>query len=127
MVVNGILTAQKTIHNIGSVKTVGVEAYWDQGCTDLVISINWGKIEPAASRKVIVYLRNEGNSPITLSLTTKSWSPSQASTYITLSWNYTGSSIQPNEFKPVTLSLTISQSITGITSFGFDIVITGEG
>ena len=123
----GILTAQKTIPSVGTVKTVNVGAYWDETCTDPVVSINWGMIEPASSRNVVVYLKNEGNTPITLSLRTEGWSPPEASTYLTLSWDYTGSEIPPTEFKPTTLILTISESITGITSFSFDIIITGEG
>jgi len=107
-----------------TVETVGVGVYWDSGCSNRVSSIDWGTAEVGSVKTVTVYIRNEGNAAITLSINTTNWSPSTASKYISLSWNYDGQPIDPNQVIQVTLTLSVSSSITGISSFSFDIMIT---
>jgi len=126
-VVYAVSTYQKTIYSTGTVKVVGVGAYWDANCTDTVISIDWGTIEPGTFKTAAIYLKNEGNSPITLSLNSSNWSPSVAEGYMSLIWNYTGENLQPYQALPITLTLTVAQNITGITTFSFDIIIKGTG
>ena len=112
---------------IGIVKTVGVGAFRDINCTSRVTEINWGLVEPGYHVNATIYLRNEGNVPITLSLETENWSPSNASNYITLSWDYAGPTVDPGAVMKVNLTLAVSSDVTGITNFTFDIVITGIG
>jgi hypothetical protein len=81
-------------------------------------------VEPGAVKNVTVYIRNEGNAPITLSLQTSNWNPSNVADYISLSWNYNGQTINANQVIAVTLSLSISSNIQGITLFSFDIIIS---
>ena len=125
--IGGVVTKSVTLPNVGSVTGVGVGVYWDSGCSKVVSSIDWGVIQPGSTKDVVVYVRNEGNVAVTLAVQTKNWNPSTAPTYITFSWNYGGQSISPNGVIPVTLRLTVSSSIQGITSFSFDIVITASG
>jgi hypothetical protein len=117
----------RTISNVGSVKAIGVGVYWDPNCTDVVSAFDWGILEPGSTKNVTVCIRNEGNFVISLSLTTSNWSPSNASNYITLSWDYDGRSINPSEVVKVIFTLAVSASIEGITSFSFDITIIGNG
>jgi hypothetical protein len=56
---------------------------------------------------------------------TSNWSPSGADNYLDFDWNYGGQSINPNNAIQVTFTLTVSASIEGITTFGFDITIVG--
>ncbi len=74
-----------------------------------------------------IYLRNEGNAPITFTLDTENWSPSNASAYITLSWDYASQTVDPGTVVKINLTLAVSSNVTGITNFTFDIVITGIG
>jgi len=112
------------ISNTGSVKTVGVGVYWDSGLTNKVSSIDWGMLEPGSNVTKTVYIRNEGNAAATLSMATSNWNPSNTSNYLTLTWNYSGQTLNVNEAVQVKLTLTASSSIAGITSFSFDITIT---
>lgn len=111
----------------GEIITVGVTAYMDGGCTEPVSDINWGKILPGLTETNTIYLRNEGNSGITLSLHTTNWIPTTAEYYMTLSWDYTGQTIAPQQVVEITLTLTINQGISDIETFGFDIQIIGIG
>jgi len=117
----------RTVSNAGSVTTIGVGVYWDNGCTDPVSSIDWGTLEPGATENVACYIRNEGNSVSTLSMTTSNWSPSDASSYMSLSWDYGGQSINVDEVIQVTFTLSVDAGIEGITNFSFDITIVGSG
>jgi hypothetical protein len=127
VVVYGLMSASVYLQSVGTVKALGVGVYWDSGCSQTVSSIDWGLAEPGAVKNVTVYMRNEDNAPITLSLQTANWNPPNAADYISLSWNYNGEMIDLNQVIGVTLSLSISSSITGITSFSFDIIISAVG
>lgn len=107
-----------------NVRTVGVEAYSDLNCTKPVLEINWEKFDPGQTKTIIIYLKSTSNTNTTLTLTTSNWSPQNASKYITLSWSYKNTTIQPQEVLEVQFTLHVAYSITGITDFSFDIIIT---
>lgn len=122
----GLLMAYQRVPNSGNVKTVGVGVYWDNACTNNVTSIDWGFLEPGATVNKTVYIKNEGNTPMVLNMTTDNWNPASASENITLSWNREGYVL--NTTAPVVqaiLTLSVSSNISGVTSFSFDIIITG--
>jgi hypothetical protein len=125
--VAALLTSETRIPSVGTVKTVGVGAFWDINCTSRVTEIDWGLVEPGYHVNATIFHRNEGNAPITLSLHTENWNPSNASGYITLRWDYTGQTVDPGAVMKTTLTLAVSSNVTGITSFTFDILITGIG
>lgn len=125
--VAALLTSETTVPSVGTVKTVGVRAFWDVNYTSIVTEIDWGLVEPGYQVNATIYLRNEGNAPITLSLHTENWNPSNASNYITLGWDYTNQTVDPGTVNNVNLILVVSSNVTGITNFSFDIIITGFG
>jgi hypothetical protein len=117
----------ETVSNVGSLKTIGIGAYWDENLTSRVDEIDWGLLEPGDQKSFSIYLHNEGNSAVTLSESTSNWNPSAAATYLTLSWDYNGQTIEADKNLQVTLTLSVSASITGISNFGFDIIVVGTG
>jgi hypothetical protein len=116
-----------TLHSTGTVKGIGVGIYWDSGCTSRATSIDWGLAEPGTIQNKTVYIKNEGNANVTLTLQTSNWSPTSATTCISLGWTYNNQTILVNQVIQVILRLTIASNITGITSFSFDIVISSVG
>ncbi|UCE28637.1 MAG: hypothetical protein JSV85_05000 [Candidatus Bathyarchaeota archaeon] len=124
--VMGTLLGRVTLPNSGNIKAMGVGVYWDSDCSDVVTSIDWGTVEPGSTNSVTVYVKNEGNAAETLSSETENWSPPGTSTYMSLTWDYGGQIIDVGGVVQVTLSLSVSETIDGITNFGFDIVITGS-
>ena len=121
------IQANRTISNAGAVKAIGVGVYWNSNGTNMVTSINWGTLEPDSSTNRTCYIQNVGNSPSTLSMNTSNWNPTNASNYISLNWDYSGQLVNPDELIPVIFTLSISDSVEGITSFSFDIIIVGSG
>ena len=126
--IRALLMSSMSVPSVGTVKAIGVGVYWDSGCTTPVSSIGWGMIEPNETKTSDpVYIRNEGNADVTLSMETTNWDPSAASGYITLGWDYAGGVISPDGVVQVTFTLSVSSNIEGITSFSFDIIIVGTG
>jgi len=119
-----LLGSSWTISNNGNVKAVGVCVYWESGCVNEVSSINWGYLEPGATHDVTVFVANEGNVPVTLSMTTDNWNPG-AATYITVSWNREGYVLDAGAVAETVITLSVSDEISDVTSFSFDIAIVG--
>lgn len=112
------------LHNVGLVKS-NIGVYWDKQGTKEVTKIDWGVLNPGGEKSVVVYLENAKNTTMSVYFQTVNWSPSQASLYISLSWNSTGY-VLANMIVPVSLTLKVKPEITGVSSFSFDIIITGE-
>jgi len=126
-IVGGQLIRTTQLGSSGLVKVIGVGVYWDSSCSQAVYSIDWGMVEPGSQKNTSVYIRNEGNTNITLSLTTENWNPENASNYMTLTWDYDNRTLIPNQVIHVTLTLSIRDDVDGVESFSFTIVIIGTG
>jgi len=125
--VTALLTAQKTISGTGSIQTVGVGVYWDQQCTNATSSLNFGLMAPGSSKNFTLYVKNTGNSVLTLSMTTRNWNPTNASNYMSLSWNREGQQIDPGQVRGFVITLSVAANVQGISSFSFETVISGTG
>lgn len=127
MAVTGAITSSLTIGNTGKLKAINVEVYQDSSCTQVLSQIDWGSLEPNAVINKIVYVKNTGNTQMTLHLSSSNWNPVEASNYITLSWNKENTSVAPGSIVTASLKLAISSSISEISTFNFNIVIQGSG
>lgn len=112
------------IRGSGRIITVGLEAYADAGATQPVSEIDWGEISPGGTAVATLYLKSTSSVPVTLSFGLENWSPAAAADYMTVDWDYDGSTLQPGEVRGVRFTLRVSGSISGITNFEFDLVIT---
>ncbi len=121
----GALVARRMISNVGNVKAVGVGVYSDSSCTIPITSIDWGFLEPGSSRQLTIYVKNEGNVPIKLSMEVGNWNPPSTSNYLTLSWDRQDHVLNSSSCVSAVLTLSVSQDISGVTNFSFDIIIIG--
>jgi hypothetical protein len=123
---DGYLDATSIVEEIAPPSaTVGV--YNEGECLIEVGSINWGDIEPGDSSNITVYVKNLGQTSVTLQLDSQNWSPSEAQNYLTLDWNYDGSILDPEAVQPIQIILTVSPNIIDITNFSFEIIIISQG
>ena len=111
----------------GTITAVNVGVYADSACTQNLTSISWGSVEPGESVNRIVYVKNTGNAPVTLSMVTSGWNPAVAYGPISIVWDREGVSLSPGLSISATLALSVSPSVSGITDFGVNIVVTGSG
>jgi hypothetical protein len=123
------------VPSLGTMKTIGVEAYWDPNRENKTETIDWGTIWPGSSKNVMIYIRSVSNFKATLNLNTTNWNPANISDYISLSWSYNGTPLDPSETIQVTLTLSASSSdsfvqyliANDVKDFSFDIVIVASG
>lgn len=120
------LGSSKTAAHASDVKGFGAGIYWDQACTNRTLAFEWGSIGAGSNSNFTVYIKNEGTSAASLCLETMSWSPSVSSEYIFLAWNYSGQVLKVGEELPIELTLTVAPTISGITTFGFNSLVTAE-
>jgi hypothetical protein len=122
-----VVTGYVSLHNTVTIKGVGVGIYTNSSCTQRLTSVDWGLAENGTVKNMTAYIRNEGNTPVTLTMQTTNWNPSNASQYISVTWNYAGQSIGVNNGVSVVLFLSIAPNIQGISVFSFDITIYASG
>jgi hypothetical protein len=120
----GDFGSSTTVAYAGSLKGLGVGIYWDQACTNRTLSFDWGFVEAGSNNTLRVYIKNERNSAVSLWLSTSNWTPSASSGYMSLNWNYSGQVLSVNQVVPLEITLTVYPTITGITAFSFDTIIT---
>ena len=65
--------AAKTLSSAGTIQiqtTAGIGVYSNAQCNTQLTSVSWGTLQPGGNQIAICYIKNEGNTPITLSLVT---------------------------------------------------------
>jgi hypothetical protein len=117
------------INSSGSIAvSPNIGVYSDSACTVQLTTINWGSPSPGATVNQTVYIKNtQGSTSLTLSMTTSNWNPTTANGPLTVTWNQQGTVLAPEQSIAATLTLTVSSSITGITTFSVQISISGTG
>jgi hypothetical protein len=122
-----VMQYSRKISNTATLKVVGIGVFKDVNFTVPVTSIDWGMLEPGQTKNCTLYLRSTSNVPITLSMYVANWNPTNASAFLSLTWDYKGQVIAPSTSIPATFSLAVNASISGISTFSFDIWIVGSG
>lgn len=112
-----------TSGNISSNASIGL--YSDPACNIPLINIDWSTVNASETVSEIVYVKNNGNVPVTLDMNTDNYLPAQATQYLTVTWNYDGSVLLISEVKAATIQLSVSPSAPAVT-FSFNIYIIGE-
>jgi hypothetical protein len=107
------------------VTAVNVAVYSDSALTQTCILIDWGLVLPGDQTDKTIYVKNNGNVPATLKMTTTNWEPQYANQYITLTWKQENYTLNPNDVVPAELTFTLSLLTENITNFAFTTIITG--
>ena len=121
----GLLISNQTVPITGTITTVNVGVYLDNNCTQNCTSINFGPLTPGETAEQIVYIKNTGTAPITLTMTVNNWTPANANSYLTLSWNRQNTILNTGESIQATLTLTATSDADNLTSFGCALTFTG--
>jgi len=118
---------QRRVYSTGRVfvSTLGVEVFWDAFCTNNVTEIAWGELMPGETASKTMFVKNTGNTDVTLSLTTASWNPPNVAVYIGVTWDAESANLVAGGVREVLLTLSVSPDITETTDFSLEIIITG--
>jgi hypothetical protein len=125
LLTTGLLMSYQTIPSGGTVTTVNIGVYLDNSCTQNATFINWGVLRPGDNTTGTVYVKNNGTVPVTLTMTTESWQPTQASALMTLTWNLENTVLNATQSTEAVLTLSVSPDTGNLGDFGFNIIITG--
>ena len=104
----------------------GFGVYSDQGCTNRISSFDWGKLTPGMSKNIVVYVRNEGDVPITFQKRMLNINPTNLESYLTVDWDYNGQVLDAGQVLRVLLILRVSSQVLTNINFGYDFVITAS-
>jgi len=128
LLVAGISSVQQVaFQSTGLVKSINVGVYLDANCTIQVGGIDWGLMEPGENITREVYLRNEGNVEVVLSIWAANWSSPEVEEFMDFSSDYQDSPVGVANKIPLKLILHLSPDIKEIETFGFDIIIETRG
>ena len=123
-----IMQTKTKMQGRGSIKVGDLKVYSDSGCTTPTSYIDWGMLEPGESKSMTLYIKNEGNYDFSLMyMTIGNWNPLQADIYLSCTWDREGQSLAKEVSVSATFTLAADLAITGITTFSFDITLTGSG
>jgi hypothetical protein len=124
----GIIISISSLPSVkaNTIEKIGVGVYQDQNCQKTYDQIKWGTIDLGAAISQTIYLKNEQDYPAQFSLLASGWTPTSASKYLTLSWNYSGQRIDPGQVILVELTLTLSENAIDLTDFSFNIRISAN-
>ncbi len=123
----GVLTVSQSVAASGTVTAVNVGVYLDSACTQACTSVNWGNLSPGNSTTRTVYVKNTGTVPVTLGMSASNWNPTNANTVLSLTWDRNNVVVSPSNSVMATLTLTAAANTGTVSSFTFNIIITGTG
>jgi hypothetical protein len=121
-----VLTVNQNLGSSGTVTTSpNIGVFSNNACTNSLTTIPWGTITAGGSTTQTIYVKNTGTGTLTLGLSTANWTPAEASTYITVSWDKQGTQLSAGQSTQATVTITVSSSISSITNFSNTISISG--
>ena len=120
-----LLSTNQTVPLSGTITAVNLGLYSDSACTQTCTALNVGTLNPGDSATQTVYIKNTGTVSETLTMTANNWSPSSASSSLTLTWNQQNTVLTANQSIQATLTLTAASSTGSLTTFSCSVTVTG--
>jgi hypothetical protein len=120
------LDTTQILSEIGNVKTVNLSVYTDANCTQNCTSLGDFAVISGCNTSKTVYVKNMGNVPQTLNMTVSNWNPSNASSYLTLTWDQENTVLDAGQIVVANFTLTAVSKTDCLTKFGYLITLTGS-
>ncbi len=120
-----VLSSSQNVPLNGSITAINLGVYSDSACAQTVTSLNVGTINQGGTGTQTVYIKNTGNAPETLTMTTNNWNPTSASTYLTLTWNQQNTVLPRRTIDPSHLNLNSSLKHRQPLKLSCNVTLTG--
>jgi hypothetical protein len=119
-----------TIYNIHSTGIVTQGSALFKVCKDptgieQVNDFSWGALSPGQTASVQLYIINTGPEPAVFTVATELWNPAAAEQYLDFTYTIGTTPLKPGQFRKVTFTIYVEPTITSITDFNFEVVVTG--
>jgi hypothetical protein len=128
LVSSAVTSASKSqsVPSKGQLTVINLGLYSDSACTSNLTTLDFGAITAGGASVIACWIKNTGNSNEALSLATNTWSPTNASQWLTVSWNQAGTILAKNQAVAANLTLNVSPSVNpSLSNFTFNVVIAG--
>jgi hypothetical protein len=119
------LSSSTTVPLSGTISTIGVDAFTDSACTIPCTSINVGNVAPGSTVTQTIYIKNPGTLAENLTMAVSNWSPSNAGSYLTLTWNRQNTPLAAGASISATFTLVAALNTGSLTTFSCSSTITG--
>jgi hypothetical protein len=119
------LTSYKVIPYSGTITTINLGVYTDSGCTQNLTALSAVSVSPGSTTTQTVWIKNTGNVPENLTMTVSNWNPSNAGSYLALTWNQQNTVLSAGQSIQATITLTAQSNTGSLTTFACDITFTG--
>ncbi len=120
-----LLSTNQTVPLNGTINAVNLGVYSDSQCTQPATALNVGTLNPGGTATQTVYIKNTGNIPETLTITTNNWTPSGAGSSLTLTWNRQSTVLNAGSSIQAILTLTAASNTGSLTTFSCSVTLTG--
>jgi hypothetical protein len=120
-----VLSTNQTVPLNGTINAVNLGVYSDSACTQTATALNVGTLNPGGTATQTVYIKNTGNIAETLTMSVNNWTPTNASTSLTLTWNRQNTVLTAGASIQATLTLTAAANTGSLTTFSCDVTLTG--
>ncbi len=70
-----------------------------------------------------IKIKNTGDTPVILNMTTTDWKPKNLDRQVTISWDKEGKVLNPHQMVKATLRLTVAENATAVNNFTVSIEI----
>jgi hypothetical protein len=122
---SGVLTTSQTVPYSGTITAINLGVYSDSACTQTCTALTVGNLNPGGTATQTVYIKNTGTVSETLTMAVNNWSPSSASSSLTLTWNQQNSVLTVGQSVQATLTLTAASNTGSLTTFSCSVTVTG--
>jgi hypothetical protein len=120
-----VMSVSKAVPSSGSIVAVGdIRVYSDADGKTLLTVAGWGLVKPGCSANITMYVKNDANCPMMLSLSSNNTVPADLNSYSSFSWDYNGVALAAGQLQKVTLFFSAFSGAPG-GDFSFNIIITG--
>jgi hypothetical protein len=109
----------------GKVTTVNVEVFSDSSCIQTCDTINVGEVSPGSTITKVIYIKNTGTVPETLSMTVGDWNPPSASSLIDITWNQQNAVLDAGQSIQAVLTLEAASNTGGFANFSCNVTFIG--
>jgi hypothetical protein len=109
----------------GRITTVNVEVFSDSSCTQTCDTINVGELNPASTTTKVMYVKNTGTVPETLSMAVSDWNPPSASSLINITWNQQNTVLDAGQSIQAVLTLEAASNAGGFANFSCNVTFIG--
>jgi hypothetical protein len=120
-----LLSSNQTLPMSGTITAVNLGVYSDSGCTQPATALNVGTLNPGSNATQTIYIKNTGNIPETLTMTANNWNPTNATSSLTLTWNRQNTVLDSGTSIQATITLTAAANTGSLTTFSFNVILTG--